>query len=190
MTRGFPGEVVFFPRQPRNNDSMSRIQGFPPVATASAHTLILGSMPGAASLRAGQYYAHPRNAFWPIVSELLGVTAGASYAARTRALKSAGVALWDVLQSCERQGSLDARIQPQSGTVNDFRQFLRTHRRVTRIYFNGSTAEIIFRRQVLPMLDDDCAVLTRLPSTSPAHAALSFAEKLQAWRVILPPESQ
>jgi hypoxanthine-DNA glycosylase len=190
MTRGFPGEVVFFPRQPRNNDFMTRIQGFPPVASASAHTLILGSMPGQASLRAGQYYAHPRNAFWPIVSELLGVTAGASYAARTRALKSAGFALWDVLQSCQRQGSLDAHIQPQSGTVNDFQQFLRAHRRVARIYFNGATAETMFTRRVLPALDGVCARLIRLPSTSPAHAALSFAEKLEAWRDILPPERQ
>ncbi len=167
---------------------MTRIQGFPPLATAAAHTLILGSMPGQASLRAGQYYAHPRNAFWPIVSELLEIAAGASYTVRTRALKSAGFALWDVLQSCHRQGSLDARIQPQSAAVNDFRKFLRTHRRVTRIYFNGVTAEIIFRRHVLPGLDDDCASLTRLPSTSPAHASLSFAEKLTAWREILPAE--
>ena len=166
---------------------MSRIRGFPPVATASAHTLILGSMPGQASLQASQYYAHPRNAFWPIISELLQIESGASYSVRTRALKSAGVALWDVLHSCNRDGSLDAKIQPGSGNVNDFRRFLGRHRRITRIYFNGASAEMIFMRQVLPALNGICISLTRLPSTSPAHAALSFAEKLAAWREILPP---
>jgi hypoxanthine-DNA glycosylase len=138
-------------------------------------------MPGRASLHAGQYYAHPRNAFWPIFSELLGIKTGASYAARTRALKSSGFALWDVLQSCRREGSLDTKIEAESGTVNDFPRFLRTHRRITRIYFNGAAAEIIFMRQVFPALDGVSASLTRLPSTSPAHATLSFAEKLEAW---------
>ena len=169
---------------------MNRIQGFPPLTTASAHTLILGSMPGQASLQAGQYYAHPRNAFWPIISELLEIKSGASYAVRTRALKSAHVALWDVLKSCNRDGSLDAKIQPGSGNVNDFRRFLGGHRRIARIYFNGATAEIIFMRQVLPVLDGAGISLTRLPSTSPAHAALSFAEKLAAWREILPPATR
>ena len=164
---------------------MTRIRGFPPIANASAHTLILGSMPGQTSLHAGQYYAHPRNAFWPIVSELLGIRNGASYAVRIRALQSAGIALWDVLQSCKRDGSLDARIQAGTVTVNDFRQFLGSHRRITRIYFNGVAAESTFRRAVLPALGDLSPTLTRLPSTSPAHATLSIDEKLEAWRLIL-----
>lgn len=185
LIQGSPEEVVFLPRHPRNNSAMSRIRGFPPIANASARTLILGSMPGQASLHAGQYYAHPRNAFWPIVSELLGIRNGASYAVRIRALQSAGIALWDVLQSCKRDGSLDARIQAGSVTVNDFRQFLDSHRRITRIYFNGATAESTFRRAVLPALGPLSPTLTRLPSTSPAHASLSIKEKLEAWRLIL-----
>ena len=169
---------------------MTRIHGFPPVANTAARILILGSMPGQASLEANQYYAHPRNAFWHIVSELVGVAPDAPYAARTRALKSAGIALWDVLQSCQRQGSLDAMIQAETQAINDFQKFFRSHRRITRIYFNGATAETIFKRHVLPALDKFSASLTRLPSTSPAHAGMSFDEKLEAWRVILQPEKK
>jgi len=170
--------------------SSARITSFRPVAHASAQRLILGSMPGARSLAANQYYAHPQNAFWKIMGELHGFDAGASYRERTAALKAAGIALWDVLHSCERAGSLDAAIE--AATPNDFAAFFRRHPAIRQVFFNGATAERYFRRHVLPALLSDARpatarrfrelILTRLPSTSPAHAGRSCLQKLQAWR--------
>jgi hypoxanthine-DNA glycosylase len=141
-------------------------------------------MPGVASLRAGQYYAHPRNLFWPILGELLGLPPETPYAERARALSAAGIALWDVLQSCTRAGSLDADIKKDSVVPNDFATFFAHHPRVTRVYFNGSAAEQCFRRWVLPTLPARDLAYERLPSTSPAHAAMSYEEKLAAWRLV------
>lgn len=165
---------------------MSRIRSFAPIAAPSARTLILGSMPGQASLAANRYYAHPRNAFWPILCELLDLPADATYSTRVRALKRARIALWDVLHSCVRPGSLDASIRSESGVANDFRSFFRLHGRIERVFFNGATAERLFRQRVLPALPDFKPTLIRLPSTSPAHAAMTRAQKRDAWRVILP----
>ncbi|GMV56087.1 MAG: DNA-deoxyinosine glycosylase [Betaproteobacteria bacterium] len=162
---------------------MSRIQGFPPIADADARVLILGSMPGLASLRAGEYYAHPRNAFWPIMGALIGAAPALPYAVRVALLRTHGIALWDVLASCVRSGSLDAGIEPGSVIANDFASFFRTHTAIRRIYFNGAAAEASFRRHVLPGLASPILPHHRLPSTSPAHAAMSFERKLAAWRV-------
>lgn len=160
-----------------------RARSFAPIATRDARILILGSMPGQASLAAGQYYAHPRNAFWPIMATLLGFDAALDYPARTMALAAAGVAVWDVLHSCRRPGSLDSSIEAESLVVNDLAGFLAGHRAIEHIFFNGSAAEKLFRKH----LGADPSIaklrLTRLPSTSPAHAALNFAQKLAAWRV-------
>jgi double-stranded uracil-DNA glycosylase len=162
---------------------MSRLEGFPPISTASAHTLILGSMPGAASLAAARYYAHPRNLFWPIIDTVLGIDACAPYAERTLALSERGFALWDVLGACRRAGSLDMHIEPASVEVNDFQSFLAHHRLLTRIFFNGAAAEQLFRRRVVPALDPARRLsLIRLPSTSPANASVPYAAKLSAWR--------
>jgi hypoxanthine-DNA glycosylase len=168
-------------RRPR----AARIRSFPPVARRDAHTLILGSMPGAASLAAGRYYAHPRNAFWRIVADLLGFAAEAPYPERKRALQGAGIALWDVLHSCVREGSLDTRIDDASEVAHDFRAFFRTHPRIERVFFNGAKAEASFRRHVVPGLRHSPS-MHRLPSTSPAHAALDEGRKRAAWRAILP----
>jgi hypoxanthine-DNA glycosylase len=157
------------------------IESFPPVATAESRVLILGSMPGAASLRAGQYYAHPRNAFWPIMDVLCGAGPALPYPQRLARLQSAGIALWDALRACERSGSLDSAIRDE--VANDFSAFFAAHPRITRVFFNGAKAEAAFRRHVVPVLPMPPAAL-RLPSTSPAYAGLEFDAKCRAWRAI------
>lgn len=161
---------------------MSRIRGLPPVVSDASRVLILGSMPGDASLKAGQYYAHPRNAFWRIMSELFGAGPLLPYEQRVDRLQDAGIALWDSLHSCVRPGSLDASITAEE--ANDFAAFFAEHPRITHIYFNGAKAEATFRRRVLPILSNDQHIFVRLPSTSPAHAAMPFEVKVQAWSVI------
>lgn len=142
-------------------------------------------MPGQASLSAQQYYAHPRNAFWPIMSELLGLAPGTPYTARLQALTAAGLALWDVMQSCEREGSLDSAIRDDSVVPNDVRGFLAAHPQVALLCFNGAKAEQSFRRHILPDLGIPPPRLLRLPSTSPAHAGMPAHAKLAAWRAAL-----
>ncbi len=161
---------------------MSRVESFAPVETSGARILILGSMPGERSLRAGQYYAHPRNAFWWILGELLGASPELPYAERTRRLSRAGVALWDVLQTCVRPGSLDSAIVAGSESPNDFAGFFARQPDVTAVYFNGAKAEQAWRRHVRPTLALEHVHFERLPSTSPAHASLTRAEKLERWR--------
>lgn len=156
--------------------------GFPPVVAPGARVLILGSMPGAASLRAGEYYAHPRNAFWPIMGTLVGAGPELAYSVRLRTLTAARVALWDVLRSCARSGSLDSAIRDEQ--ANDFAAFLDAHPTTASIFFNGAKAEQAFLRHVLPGLGEAAPSLCRLPSTSPANAGTRFAQKLERWRVI------
>lgn len=160
--------------------------GFPCVAASDAHVLILGSMPSVASLEAVQYYAHPRNAFWPIMGELLGFDARLPYAERLEALKNNRVALWDVAYRCIRPGSLDSNIDRDSIEPNDFAAFFQGHADIRAIFFNGTTAESLFRKLVLPTLSESIRNLPmqRLPSTSPAHAARDFTAKLAAWEVV------
>lgn len=163
--------------------------GFPPVSDATARVLILGSMPGEASLRAQRYYAHPRNAFWPIMGELLGFpVAETGYAERCGRLTRAGIALWDVLAACTRRGSLDTSIVASSMVVNDFAAFFADHPRVDCVCFNGGLAERVYRQRVLPSLPEPAAALRlrRMPSTSPANAALTLGAKTAAWREVLP----
>jgi len=168
---------------PRSRAAEMRIRGFPPIARPSARVLILGSMPSVASLVAGEYYAHPRNLFWPIMAEILGFDPGARYARRTAALARARIALWDVVASCVRPGSLDTSIRNDSIVANDFPAFLAAHPRISRVCFNGRKAEAAWRRHVaarLPATDKfDCRLL---PSTSPAHAGMGYRDKLRIWR--------
>jgi len=166
---------------------MHRVHSFEPIADRDAEILILGSMPGPRSLVAGEYYAHPQNAFWRIAAELLRFDPASPYAKRVRALRAARIAVWDVLHSCVREGALDTRIESDSQIPNDFREFFRVHRRITHVFFNGAKAEACFRRHAVPELERDSLTYVRLPSTSPANASLSFARKLSAWRVILRP---
>jgi double-stranded uracil-DNA glycosylase len=161
-----------------------RVISFYPIAHSTARILILGSMPGAASLSAGQYYAHPRNVFWKIMGELIGFDVQKPYAQRLNALRVAGIALWDVVHSCHRQGSLDTAIELDSLEVNDFGEFFEKCPHINLILFNGAAAERCYQKYVLPQ-PKAAFRYTRLPSTSPAHAALSFARKLAVWRQAL-----
>jgi len=165
---------------------MSRVQSFPPLAAADARVLVLGSMPGSASLKISQYYAHPRNAFWPIMEALFDIPRDLAYEVRCAALLERRVAVWDVLKTCARASSLDADIDSSSIVPNDFAQFFDRHPDVGSIFFNGSMAEQIFRRRVVALLPPELAALDmfRLPSTSPANASYTWERKLAAWRAI------
>jgi len=144
-------------------------------------------MPGAASLRAGGYYAHRQNAFWKILGALLGFDPGLAYADRAAALVRGGIAVWDVLEACVRPGSLDSDIDPRSATPNRFGEFFLAHPDVRRVCFNGAAAEALYRRHVRPLLGPQPGMeFCRLPSTSPAHASRSLEAKLLAWRGALP----
>ena len=158
---------------------------FAPVSAPDAEVLILGSLPGEASLALGQYYGHPRNAFWRIMGDLFGAGPDVPYAERLRVLTSAGVALWDVCHSARREGSLDTAIDPGSVVPNRLVELFAAHPLITLVCFNGSRAEALYRRLVLPQLDARRAMrYERLPSTSPAHAGMPYSEKLRRWSII------
>lgn len=157
--------------------------GFEPMSSDDARVLILGSLPSARSIAEQEYYAHPQNSFWRIMARL--AAADGSYTHRCAALQKARIALWDVLASSIRPGSLDADIQMSTVVVNDFQRFLSEHGAVQRICFNGQKAAKIFSDRVpISALDSRIQCLT-LPSTSPAHAAMTFDEKLEHWRAVI-----
>ena len=162
---------------------MTLSTGFPPVERADASILILGSLPGQRSIAEQQYYAHPQNAFWRVMQELFGVEG--DYAARCRQLVENRVALWDVLMSSFRPGSMDADISLGEATPNDFAGFFSQHASVRLIAFNGRKAEQLFARFVDPLGVADGIRRVALPSTSPAYASLSISGKVVAWRAAL-----
>jgi TDG/mug DNA glycosylase family protein len=160
----------------------ARVHSFPAVIGAGTRILILGSMPGVASLAAQQYYAHPRNQFWNIMRAVCGAGPELPYARRLQLLQDRGLGLWDVLQSCVRRGSLDTAIELDSVIANELLPLLRQGK-VMRLCCNGGMAYAALRRHFghalareFPHLD-----IRRLPSTSPANASWSYARKLQAW---------
>jgi TDG/mug DNA glycosylase family protein len=158
--------------------------GFPPISSPSARVLILGSLPGRLSLKRGEYYANPQNAFWKIIAAR-APDLPSDYAGRVQALVEQRVALWDVLAAATRSGSLDADIADDA-IPNNFRAFLHAHPEIRFIGFNGGTAGKLYERHVLLTLTDAQRAISRttLPSTSPAHAGLSFAEKATRWSVV------
>lgn len=185
------------------------LHGFPLVMGSQPETLILGSMPSADSLRQQGYYAHKRNAFWGIVGAIFDFDADQSYEKRVAALKHNKIALWDVIRSCARQGSLDSAILKSSIVINDFDSLFENTDSIRKIICNGSMAYTLFLKQVMPCLvdsvelekhkhtSDRCVVslnsditieVLRLPSTSPANASISFVDKLNRWQVALSSE--
>ena len=173
----------------RGGDARAWAKGFPPVEPRRARVLILGSLPSAESIRQGQYYAHPRNAFWPIMGELFGAGREWPYERRLRKLAARGVMLWDVLRAAQRPGSLDSAIHPRRLAPNAIPELLVRHPELETIAFNGASAEALFRRHVAKACGDRLVgvKLVRLPSTSPAHAARTVAQKIVAWRTALQP---
>jgi hypoxanthine-DNA glycosylase len=157
---------------------MEPSEGFPPVAGLDARILVLGSLPGKKSLAAEEYYAHPQNAFWQIMQELFGITG--DYDERCAGLINCRLALWDVLRESVRPGSLDADIRRDSALANDFGLFLRAHQKIEVVGLNGKKAEQLFRAMV-PKEHYQHVRLVGLPSTSPAYAAMPFADKLSIW---------
>lgn len=155
---------------------MNRLQGLAPIAPREARLLVLGSFPGAASLAARQYYAHPRNQFWPILSALWGLDlVAATYARRVSEARRRGLAVWDVYAACRREGSLDSAIDDP--LPNDLAGLAARLPRLAAIAHNGGESARsmrITRALGLPV--------HRLPSTSPANASWSFERKLAAWR--------
>ena len=161
--------------------------GFAPISAASARILILGSLPGQMSLQRGEYYAQPHNAFWRIMGALFDAGPNLPYAERARRLTAQDVAVWDVCASARRAGSLDASIASTSVVPNDFAGFYAAHPRIELIGLNGATAAALYERHVEQTLAPPRTRTrrVRLPSTSPAHASMSFDEKLVAWSAFL-----
>jgi hypoxanthine-DNA glycosylase len=158
--------------------------GFPPISSPSARVLILGSLPGRLSLERGEYYANPQNSFWKIIADRVP-DLPSDYTSRVAILIEHHVALWDVLAAATRSGSLDAAIA-EDAIPNNFRAFFRAHPNIKLIGFNGATAARLYERHVMPTLTDDPREIARqtLPSTSGAHASLSFLEKADRWSVL------
>lgn len=154
------------------------LQGLAPVAPRNARLLVLGSFPGVASLVAQEYYAHPRNHFWPILSTLWGIDlVSRTYSQRIAEARRRGLAIWDVYAACRREGSLDAAIE--AALPNDLAGLVRRLPQLQAIAHNGgesARAMRLTRTLGLPV--------HRLPSTSPANASWSFERKLQAWRSV------
>jgi hypoxanthine-DNA glycosylase len=160
-----------------------RSSGFAPLARSDARVLILGSLPSQRSISRNEYYAHPQNAFWPIMAAI--ASAEGSYENRSAALQQAGIAVWDVLASSVRRGSLDADIQMSTAEVNNFEAFFAAHRAIRRVLFNGQKAAKIFAERVPQDLVEGRIQLFTLPSTSPAHAAMSLQRKLELWQAAI-----
>jgi hypoxanthine-DNA glycosylase len=159
--------------------SRKRLQGFPPVLDARVERLILGSFPSEASLAAGQYYAHPRNQFWRVLGRLIDEPLpDLEYDQRLERVLANRIGIWDVLGACERNGSLDSDIRRHR--PNDFRRLRTLAPKLRRVIFNGATAGRFVREFAAAGFETRIA-----PSTSPAHAARSFEQKLALWRAAL-----
>jgi hypoxanthine-DNA glycosylase len=172
---------------PVSRTAIQLARGFPPVVGRAPRVLLLGSLPGRASIAAGEYYAQRQNAFWSIVGALCGAEPSLDYATRLVRLKRAGIALWDVLAAAEREGSLDGDIVRGTIELNDIPGLLRKHSGIEVVAFNGQTAAAIFRRHFEPALPRPGLKLLILPSTSPAHAAMPREQKRKHWRQALSP---
>lgn len=159
---------------------MAMLKAFPPIIGEDPHTLILGTMPGIKSLEAGEYYAHPQNRFWQLMGDIIGFDTTTPYHERVRYIKNEGIAIWDVLQECTREGSLDSAIK--NARPNDFEQFLSDHPTINKIIFDSGTAEKFFKKYYKHLILNPRWKFDRVPSPSPAHASRTYEEKLSLWK--------
>lgn len=162
---------------------MARVHSFEPIVGRDPRILILGSMPGVASLQAVEYYAHPRNLFWKIIGELFEFDIDCSYPSRIQKISELPLVLWDTLRACHRSGSLDSSILKQQIEANDIAGLLQQHSSLRVIAFNGAASEKYFNQLVKQNLSASRELtLLKMPSTSPANAGMNFEQKLQSWR--------
>jgi hypoxanthine-DNA glycosylase len=165
---------------------MTKLTGFSPIASKSAKVLILGSMPSETSLLKQQYYGHPRNAFWPIMGVLFAALPELAYDQRKAILVRKGIAVWDVLKTCKRPGSMDSDIEMASIEINDFASFFASQPLLKHVFFNGGKAENVYKKYIEPELSTCFEYIDyqRLPSTSPAYASMNLQQKITAWQVV------
>ena len=163
--------------------------GFDPIASTDARVLILGSLPSQQSLRKHEYYGNPRNVFWRVMGELFGAGPDLSYPNRAANLRRCGIAVWDVLRSSVRPGSMDAAIDLATATPNDFQTFFVEHPMLELLCFSGKKAAELYRRLVVPQRIStiDKIEFRTMPSTSPAYASMSLDEKVRHWSAVRRP---
>jgi hypoxanthine-DNA glycosylase len=166
-----------------------RSHGFAPIAAADARVLILGSLPSQQSLQKREYYGNPQNAFWRVMGELFDAGPEIPYRERADILKRHGIAVWDVLQSSVRPGSMDAAIDLKSATPNDFRMFYDDHPKLELLCFNGKKAAELYERLVAPqgIGTINNIEFRTMPSTSPAYASMKLDKKVRHWSVVRRP---
>lgn len=169
------------------DDPAHGVVSFPAQVAADCRVLVLGTAPSVRSLAAQQSYAHPQNFFWPLMGEMFDAGPELAYAERIARLQRLGIGIWDVLQYCERPGSLDSSIVRSSEVANDIPGLLVTQPSIVGIALNGGRALASFRRLILPGLDaamQSRLTLLELPSTSPANAGMSKSEKRRRWQAM------
>ncbi len=162
------------------------IESFEPVLGNNPKILILGSMPSVKSLEVNEYYGHPRNQFWSILfkiitNDLIENHVQISHSIKTATAIKNNIAIWDVLSSCEREGSLDSDIKNE--TPNDIGKLLEENPSIKAIIFNGGKAESTFKKFFKTLYMSDRLVFIKMPSTSPAYT-MKFEKKLEAWQKI------
>ena len=158
---------------------MQKISSFPPIINKDSKILILGSIPGVKSLEKQQYYAHPQNKFWKIICEIFNEEFTTNYQQRIEILEKHHIALWDVIDTCERKGSLDSEIRNEE--ANKIEELLQNFPNIKAIFCNGQKSY----KNLLKILPKDFHLpIIVLPSTSPAHASLRYEEKLLSWQKI------
>jgi len=165
---------------------MTHVSGFKLLGSLNAKILILGSMPSVKSIEKQQYYGHPQNAFWRIMAALFNEEKPLDYLQGQRLMQAESIAVWDVLKSGIRQGSLDSAIDKKVLETNDFIALFKSCKQLKHVFFNGGTAEALYKKHVFQYLPNEYKTLNyfKLPSTSPAYAAMRYADKLAAWSVI------
>lgn len=160
------------------------LTGLAPIVGNNPTVLILGSMPSVASLEKQQYYGHPRNAFWPLISRLLNFELSEHYQKNADLACQLGVAIWDVIGQCERTGSLDSAIVKETIVINPIIELLEQHPTIKMVGLNGATAANLFKRHISSGLTTDIKI-KQLTSSSPANARMTLDQKFIAWQQAL-----